>query len=303
MQGEIAMEMERKKASDFPQELLDTFHLYVHGDIDRRTFLEEAGKYAVGGMTAAAIFEALKPNYAWAQQVPKDDKRIQVGYETVPSPAGHGSIKGYLVRPAAAGKYPAVLVIHENRGLNPYIEDVARRLGTANFMAFAPDGLTSLGGYPGDDEQGGALFGKLDRAKLTEDFVACANWLRARPDSTGRLGAVGFCFGGGVVNVLATRVPELAAAVPFYGAAAPDADVPKIKAAVLVHHGEADKKLVEAWPAYEAALKANKIRYEGYIYPAAQHGFHNDTTPRYDEAAAKLAWQRTVDWFNKHLRS
>jgi len=296
--------MERKKASDFPQELLDLFHLYVHGDISRRAFLEGAGKFAVGGLTAAGIFEMLKPNYAWAQQVPKDDKRIRTEYATVPSPQGNGSIKGYLVRPAnAAGKFPAVLVVHENRGLNQYIEDVARRLGTANFLAFAPDGLTSVGGYPGDDEQGGKLFGQVDRAKMTEDFVAAANWLKARPESTGRIGVVGFCFGGGIANTLAVRMPELGAAVPFYGAAAPIAEVPKIKAAVLVHHGEMDAKLVAGWPAYEEALKANKIRYEGYVYPKAQHGFHNDTTPRYDEAAAKLAWQRTLDWFNKYLRT
>ncbi len=296
--------MERKKASDFPQELLDLFHLYVHGDISRRAFMEGAGKFAVGGLTAAGIFEMLKPNYAWAQQVPKDDRRIRTEYATVPSPQGNGSIKGYLVRPATTtGKFPAVLVIHENRGLNPYIEDVARRLGAANFMAFAPDGLTSVGGYPGDDEQGGKLFGQVDRAKMAEDFVAAANWLKSRPDCTGRLGAVGFCFGGGIANTLAVRLPDLAAAVPFYGAAPAAADVGTIKAAVLVHHGEMDTRLVEGWPAYEAALKANKVRYEGYVYPKAQHGFHNDTTPRYDEAAAKLAWQRTLDWFNKHLRT
>ena len=222
-----------------------------------------------------------------------------------PSPRrkGNGSIKGYLARPAAGGKLPAILVIHENRGLNPYVEDVARRLATANFIAFAPDGLTSLGGYPGDDEKGGAMFGKLDRAKMTEDFVAAANWLKARPDGTGRIGVTGFCFGGGVSNTLATRMPDLAAAAPFYGAAPPVEDVPKIKAAVLVHHGQLDTRLVEAWPAYEAALKANKVRYEGYVYPKANHGFHNDTTPRYDEAAAKLAWQRTLDWFNKYVRT
>ena len=295
--------MERMKASDFPQELLDLFHLYVHGDVSRRAFLDGAAKYAVGGLTAAAIFEMLKPNYAWAQQVPKDDKRIKTEYATVPSPKGNGSIKGYLARPAAGGKVPAILVIHENRGLNPYVEDVARRLATANFMAFAPDSLTSLGGYPGDDEKGGAMFGKLDREKMTEDFAAAATWLKARPDGTGRLGVTGFCFGGGVSNILATRMPDLAAAAPFYGANPPLEDVPKIKAAILVHHGQLDTRLVEAWPAYEAALKANKVRYQGYVYPKANHGFHNDTTPRYDEAAAKLAWQRTLDWFNKYVRT
>src|SRR6266550_1301275 len=278
--------MERKKASDFPQELLDEFHLYVHGDIDRRTFLDRAGKYAVGGLTAAAILDMLKPNYAWAEQVPKDDKRIKAEYATVPSPQGNGSIKGYLVRPAnasATAKVPAVLVVHENRGLNPYVEDVARRLGTSNFMAFAPDGLTSVGGYPGDDEKGGELFMKVDRAKMTEDFVAAAKWLQSRPESTGKLGVVGFCFGGGIANTLAVRLgPDLAA--------------------VMAHHGDLDTRLAMSWPAYDAALTANKVPHEGYIYPKANHGFHNDTTPRYDEAAAKLAWQRTLDWFNKYLR-
>ncbi len=295
--------MERMKASDFPQELLELFHEYVHGDISRRGFLEGAQKFAVGGLTAAGIFEALKPNYAFAQQVPKDDKRIKTEYVTVPSPQGNGSIKGYLVHPAAAGKHPAVLVVHENRGLNPYVEDVARRLGTANFLAFAPDALTSVGGYPGDDEQGGKLFGQVDRAKMTEDFVAAATWLRTHPDSTGRLGVVGFCFGGGISNTLAVRLgTDLRAAVPFYGGAPADADVPKIKAAVLAHHGELDTRLAAGWPAYDAALTAAKVPHEGYIYPKANHGFHNDTTPRYDEAAAKLAWERTIAWFNKYLK-
>jgi carboxymethylenebutenolidase len=295
--------MERKQASEFPQELLDLFHLYVHGDIDRRAFFDRSARFAVGGLTVAGLFEALRPNYAWAQQVAKDDARIRTEYATVPSPQGNGSIKGYLVRPAAAGKYPAVLVVHENRGLNPYVEDVARRLGTADFIAFAPDGLTSVGGYPGDDERGGQLFGKVDRAKMTEDFIAAINWLKVRPESTGRHGVVGFCFGGAISNTLAVRLPELGAAVPFYGGAPAVEDVPKIKAAVLVHHGELDTRLVQAWPEYEAALKAHNVRHEGYVYPKANHGFHNDTTPRYDEAAAKLAWQRTLGWFNKYLRS
>jgi carboxymethylenebutenolidase len=297
------MAMERKKASDFPQELLDIFHLYVHGEIDRAAFLSRAGKFAVGGLTAAGLLAMLKPNYAWAQQVPKDDKRVRTEYVTVPSPQGNGSIKGYLVRPAGNGKYPAVLVVHENRGLNPYIEDVARRLGTANFMAFAPDGLTSVGGYPGDDEKGGELFAKVDRTKMLEDFAAAAAWLKARPDSTGKLGVVGFCFGGGVANSLAVRMPDLAAAVPFYGQPPVAADVPKIKAAVLAHNAELDTRLASAWPAYDAELTAAKIPHEGYIYPKTNHGFHNDTTPRYDEAAAKLAWQRTLDWFNTYLRA
>jgi carboxymethylenebutenolidase len=294
--------MERMKASEFPQELLDLFHEYVHGDITRRAFMDRAGKFAVGGLTAAAIFEALKPNYAWAQQVPKDDKRVKTESVTVPSPQGNGSIKGYLVRPAAAGKHAAVLVVHENRGLNPYIEDVARRLGTENFLALAPDGLTSVGGYPGDDEKGGALFGQVDRDKMTQDFVAAANYLKNHPDSTGQVGVVGFCFGGGIANTLAVRMPDvIRAAVPFYGAAPAPEDVPKIKAAVLAHHGELDTRLAAGWPAYDAALTAAKIPHEGYIYPKANHGFHNDTTPRYDEAAAKLAWQRTLAWFKKYL--
>jgi len=296
--------MERKKASDFPQELLNLFDLYVHGDINRRDFFESAKKFAVGGVTVAALFEALRPNYAWAEQVPKNYSRLKTGYETVPSPQGNGTIKGYLARPAnATGKLPAVLVVHENRGLNPYIEDVARRLAVANFMAFAPDGLTSVGGYPGDDEKGAADFAKVDRAKMTEDFVASAQWLRKRSDCTGKLGVVGFCYGGGIANTLAVRLgDDLAAAVPFYGAQPAAADVAKIKAAVLAHYGGLDTRINAGWPAYEEALKANKCRYQGFIYEGANHGFHNDTTPRYEEAAAKLAWQRTMDHFNKYLR-
>jgi carboxymethylenebutenolidase len=294
--------MERKKASDFPQELLDEFHQYVHGEIDRRTFLDRAKRFSVGGLTAAALFDLLKPNYAWAQQVPKDDARIRAEYATAPSPQGNGSIKGYLVRPASGSKFPGILVVHENRGLNPYIEDVARRLATQNFMAFAPDGLTSVGGYPGDDEKGGALFGQVDRAKMTEDFVAAAEWLKNRPDCTGKIGVVGFCFGGGIANTLATRLPDLGAAVPFYGAPPAAADIPKIKAPILAHHGELDTRLAGTWPDYDKALTAAGVPHEGYIYPKANHGFHNDTTPRYDEAAAKLAWDRTLAWFNKYLR-
>ncbi len=296
--------MERKKASDYPQELLNLFDLYVHGEIGRRDFLEGAKKFAVGGLTAMAIWESLRPNYAWAQQVPKDDSRIHAEYATVPSPEGNGNIRGYFVRPAnAAGKLPGVLVVHENRGLNPYIEDVARRLGAANFMAFAPDGLTSAGGYPGDDEKGGKLFGTVDRGKMTEDFIASARWLKARPDCTGKIGVVGFCFGGGIANTLAVRMgSELAAAVPFYGGQPPAADVAKIKAPLLLHYASLDTRLTGGWPAYEAALKANNAVYTAYIYEGANHGFHNDTTPRYDEAAAKLAWQRTMDFFNKYLR-
>jgi len=295
--------MERKSASDYPQELLDLFHEYQHGDISRRSFLDQAGKFAIGGLTVAAIFESLRPNYAWAQQVPPDDKRITAGYETVQSPAGNGSIKGYLARPAKKGKHPVVLVIHENRGLNKYIEDVARRLALENFVAFAPDGLTSVGGYPGDDEKGGAAFRTVDGNKMTEDFVAAAKWLKARPDSTGKLGAVGFCFGGGMVNKLAVRLgTDLNAGVAFYGRQAAAEDVPKISAPLLLQYAGNDQGVNAGIAAYEAALKANNKVYTIHTYDGKQHGFHNDTTPRYDEAAAKLAWTRTLEWFKKYLK-
>jgi carboxymethylenebutenolidase len=296
--------MERKKATDFPQELLDLFDRYVHGDIDRRGFLEGAKKFATGGMTATAIYESLRPNFAWAQQVAKDDSRLRTETATVPSPQGNGSISGYLARPAkASGKLPGVLVVHENRGLNPYIQDVARRLGVANFVAFAPDGLTSVGGYPGDEDKGRELFPKVDRARMLEDFLAAARWLKGRSDCTGKLGVVGFCFGGGVANALAVRMgAELTAAVPFYGGQPPAADVPKIKAPLLLHYASLDTRINEGWPAYEAALKAHQVTYTAHMYEGANHGFHNDTTPRYDEAAAKLAWQRTLDFFNQYLR-
>ncbi len=297
--------MERKKASDFPQELLNLFDKYVHGGIDRRTFLDRAQKFAIGGMTATALFEMLKPNYAWAIQVPKDDSRIKAEPATVPSPQGNGSIKGYLVRPAnATGKLPAVLVVHENRGLNPYIEDVARRLAIANFVAFAPDGLTSVGGYPGDDEKGAQLFGQVNNGKMREDFLAAATWLKARPESTGRLGTVGFCFGGSVVNQLAVRMgSDLGAAVPFYGGQPNAEDAAKIKAPLLAQYGELDERITSGWPAFDKALTDAHVPHEGHVYKGANHGFHNDTTPRYDEAAAKLAWQRTLDWFNKYLKA
>jgi carboxymethylenebutenolidase len=296
--------MERKKASDFPQELLSLFDSYVHGGMNRRAFLDHAQKFAVGGVTATALFEMLRPNYAWAVQVPKDDSRIKAQSATAPTPNG-GSITGYLVRPAnAAEKLPVVLVVHENRGLNPYIEDVARRLAIANFIAFAPDGLTSLGGYPGDDEKGAELFKQLDRAKMQQDFLAAATWLKSRPDSTGKLGAVGFCFGGGVANQLAVWMgADLAAAVPFYGTQPSAEETAKIKAPVLAHYGELDTRITSGWPAFDAALTAAHVQHEGYVYAGANHGFHNDTTPRYDEAAAKLAWQRTLGWFNKYLKS
>jgi carboxymethylenebutenolidase len=296
--------MERKKASDFPQELLNLFDHYVHGEIDRRSFLDGAKKFAGIGMSAAAIFEALRPNYAWAQQVPKDDKRIKAEYVTVDSPQGNGNIKGYFARPAKGGKQPAVLVIHENRGLNPYIEDVARRLATANFLAFAPDGLTSVGGHPGDDEKGATLFGKVDKPKMTEDFIAAARWLKGRSDCTGKLGAVGFCFGGGIVNTLAVRMgSDLSAGVPFYGAQPNAADTARIKAPLMLQYAGLDERITGGAAAFEAALKANNVPYEAFVYDGANHGFHNDTTPRYDEVAAKLAWQRTIDFFNKNLRT
>src|SRR4051812_4660676 len=295
--------MERKKASDYPQELLDLFHEYQHGDISRRSFLERAAKFATAALTVGAIFESLRPNYAWAQQVPPDDKRIKVGYEVVQSPSGNGSIKGYLARPAQGKRLPVVLVIHENRGLNPYIEDVARRLALAKFIAFAPDGLTSVGGYPGNDEKGAAAFRTVDGKKMTEDFVAAARWLKARPDSTGKLGAVGFCFGGGMVNHLAVKMgADLNAGGPFYGAQPKPEGGANIKAPINAQYGELDERINAGWPAFDAALTEAKVPHEGHVYKGANHGFHNDTTPRYDEAAAKETWQRTLDWFNKYLR-
>ena len=296
--------MGRKKASDFPQELLDLFDGYVHGGISRRQFLDRAQKFAVGGVTAAALFQMLKPNYAWAIQVQPDDKRIKSETATVASPQGNASIKGYLVRPANSDKLPLVLVIHENRGLNPYIEDVARRLAVADFIAFAPDSLTSVGGYPGNDEKGLEAFGKLDRTKMAEDFLAAAKWLKARPDGTGKLGAVGFCFGGGVVNQLAVRMgADLSAGVPFYGAQPNAADAAKIKTPINAQYGALDTRITDGWPAFDAVLTEAKVPHEGHVYANANHGFHNDTTPRYDEAAATEAWKRTLDWFNKYLRA
>jgi carboxymethylenebutenolidase len=295
--------MERMKASDFDQELLNLFDKYVHGAIDRRGFLDGAGKFAVGGMTAAMLLDALNPRFAEAQQVPKDDKRLKTEWLEYASPQGTGKMKGYLVRPASAsGKLPGVLVVHENRGLNPHIEDIARRLALEGFMTFAPDALTPLGGYPGDEDKARETFQKLDQAKTREDFVAAANLLKSRPDCTGKVGVVGFCYGGSISNMLATRVPDLAAAVPFYGGQPQAADVPNIKAPLLIHYAENDERVNAGWPAYEAALKANNVKYETYFYPGTQHGFNNDTTPRYDQAAAKLAWSRTVDFFKKHLR-
>jgi carboxymethylenebutenolidase len=296
--------VDRRRASDFSQELLNLFDGYVHGRMGRREFLDSAQKFAAGGVTAAMLLDALKPNYAWAIQIPPDDTRIRAEYVTVPSPHGNGAIKGYFVRPANATKLPGVLVIHENRGLNPYIEDVARRLAVADFIAFAPDGLTSVGGYPGDDEKAATLFQQVDGAKMKEDFVASALWLKSRPDCTGKTGVVGFCFGGGIANQLAVRLgADLAAVVPFYGVQPGAKDAAKIKAPLNAQYAALDTRITGGWPAFDAALTQAQLPHEGHIYAGTNHGFHNDTTPRYDEAAAKEAWQRTLDWFNKYLRT
>jgi carboxymethylenebutenolidase len=295
--------MERMKASDFPQEVLKLFDGYVHGRLDRREFLDGAAKYAVGGFSAAAMLESLRPNYALAQQVPKNDARIKTEYVTYSSPLGTGTMKGYLARPAKAkGKLPAIAVIHENRGLNPYIEDVARRLAVEGYLAFAPDALTPLGGYPGEEEKAVKMFATLDPAARTADLIAGAYFVKNHAESNGRLGAVGFCFGGGICNLFATRIPDLLASVPYYGAQAAAADVPNIKAPLLIHYAGLDERINAGWPAYEKALKENNKKYETHIYANTNHGFHNDTTPRYDETAAKLSWQRTLDFFKKHVK-
>ena len=303
------MDLSRPK---LPAEAVALYNLYIHGNIGRRAFMNGVKKFAIGGLTAAAVVEALLPNYAQGQQVARNDDRIKASYETVPSPEGNGSIKGYFVRPVSADtrnatptKLPGIVVVHENRGLNPHIEDIARRLALTNFMAFAPDGLTSLGGFPGDDYKGGQMFNKIDKKKMAEDMVASAMWLKARPDCTGKIGATGFCYGGGIANTLAVRLQEnIAAAVPFYGGVPAKDDIPKIKAAVLVHHGELDTNGAASWPPYDAALKAINVIHEGYIYPGAVHGFNCDATPeRYNKAAADLAWGRTIDWFNKYVRA
>jgi carboxymethylenebutenolidase len=294
--------MERRKASDYPQEVLDLFDGYVHGRLTRRDFLDRAGKYAVGGFTAAAMFESLRPNFALAQQVAKDDKRIQTQQVDYDSPQGSGKMRGYLAKPAKSGKIPAVLVIHENRGLNPYIEDVARRFAVEGFLAFAPDALAPVGGYPGDEDTARAMFAKLDAAKRFEDLYAGVGVIKSRPEFSGKIGAVGFCFGGLIVNQLAVRMPDLAAGVPFYGRQVSADDAAKIKAPLLLQFAEHDDNVNKTWPAYETALKANKVRYQAHFYPGTNHGFHNDTTPRYDEGAAKLAWQRTLAFFKEHLK-
>lgn len=295
-----------------PPEAVELYNLFIHGFISRRAFFERVRRLAVGGLAASALIEALMPNYALGQQIARTDDRIRSSYQTVESPEGNGRIKGYLVRPISAdtrsetpARLPGVIVIHENRGLNPHIEDIARRLALEDFMAFAPDALTSLGGYPGDDYHGGQLFMKLDPQKLAADFVAAARWLKARPDCTGKIGAIGFCFGGSMANRLAVRLgSDLAAAVPYYGGPPPAEDIAHIRAAVLVHHGGLDARLAATWPAYDRALTEAHVAHAGYVYPGAMHGFNCDATPeRYNKAAAELAWQRTVDWLNKYLRA
>ena len=294
----------RQTAADFDQELLILFDAYVHGGIDRRGFLERAQKFAVGGMTAAGLLAALSPNFALGQVVRPDDTRIRTQTLSYPSPSGSGTMKGYLAVPAnASGKLPGVLVIHENRGLNPHIEDIARRLALDNFVAFAPDALTPLGGYPGEEDKARLLFGQLDQAKTREDLLAAAAVLKARPECTGKYGAVGFCYGGGIVHLMATRLPDLGAGVPFYGNSPPVEEAAKVKAPLLIHFAAVDERINAAWPAYEAALKAAGVRYAAHQYPGTQHGCNNDTTPRYDAAAAKLAWDRTLAFFNQHLRA
>jgi carboxymethylenebutenolidase len=296
--------MDRPKASEFPQELLDLYDDYAHGRIERRDFMAKAANFAVGGITAEILLSRLSPTYAWAQQVAKDDPGIVAEYIDYESPQGAGKMRGYMVRPAKVeGKLPAVLVIHENRGLNPYIEDVARRLGTAGFLAFAPDALAPLGGYPGSDDKGREMQAKRDRNEMVEDFIAAAKLLKDHELSNGKVGVVGFCFGGGMANTMAVRLPDvIVAAVPFYGGQPSAEDTAKIKAELLLHYAEHDGRINEGWPAYETALKANGVKYTMHMYDGVNHGFHNDTTPRYDEAAAKLAWQRTLDFFNRTLR-
>jgi carboxymethylenebutenolidase len=296
--------MERRTAGGFDQELLNLFDQYVHGDIDRRGFLERAAKFAVGGVTAAMLLDALNPRFAEAQQVARDDKRLRTEWVDYESPQGTGKVRAYLVRPeAVTAKLPGVLVVHENRGLNPHIEDIARRLALDNFVVLAPDALTPLGGYPGDEDRAREAFGKLDQSKTREDFVVAAGVLKSRPECTGKIGVVGFCYGGAIANMLATRISDLGAVVPFYGTQPAAADVAKIKAPLLIHYADNDDRVNTGWPAYETALKASNVAYAMYRYPGTQHGFNNDTTPRYDRAAAALAWQRTIEFLNKNLRA
>ncbi|TGD43982.1 dienelactone hydrolase family protein [Pseudotabrizicola sediminis] len=294
--------MTRLTAKDFHPDLLELYDFYAHGKITKREFLDRAGRFTVGGVTAMALLSAISPNYALAQQVAFTDPDIVADYITYPSPNGHGEVRGYLVRPVAAtGKVAAVVVVHENRGLNPYIEDVARRVAKAGYIALAPDGLSSVGGYPGNDEKGRELQAQVDPEKLMNDFFAAIDFLMTHDATTGKVGITGFCYGGGVANAAAVAYPELACAVPFYGRQAAAEDAPKITAPILLHFAELDTRINEGWPAYEAALQQAGKTYEAHIYPGANHGFHNDSTPRYDEAAAKLAWDRTLDWFARYL--
>ena len=295
--------MQRKTASDFAPEVMQLFDQYVHGLIDRRGFLNGASRYVVGGVSATMLLDMLNPKFAAAQQVKTDDPRIKARYLEYPSPDGYGKMRGYLVMPAKApGKLPGVLVAHENRGLNPHTEDVARRMALENFVAFAPDALFPLGGYPGNEDKARELFGKLEQPKTGNDFIAAASFLKSLPECTGKVGAVGFCWGGSIANMLATRIPDLGGAVPFYGGQPTAGDAAKIKAPLMIHYAENDERLNAGWPAFESALKASGVKYEMFKYPGTQHGFLNDTTPRYDEAAAKLAWNRTSEFFNKNLR-
>ena len=296
--------MTRKTAQDFDQELLIIFDAYVHGTIDRRGFLDRAQKFATSAMTAGALLAALSPNFALGQQIAADDKRITTGMVSYPSTAGTGTVKGYLAKPAnMTGKLPGILVVHENRGLNPHIEDITRRLALSGYLAFAPDALTPLGGYPGNEDKARELFAQLDQKKATEDFVAAFTFLKVQPDCTGKIGVVGFCYGGGMAQTLATRLPELNAAVPFYGNVPAMEEAAKVKTPILAHFAAVDERINAAWPAYEAALKAAGVNLTSYQYAGTQHGFNNDTTPRYDAAAAKLAWDRTMDFFAKNLKA
>ncbi len=295
--------MTRNTSNDFPPEVLGLFDQYVHGQVSRRGFLKGAAKFAIAGATAASLLEALSPRFAEAKQVSEDDPRIKTRYVEYSSPNGYGKIRGYLAEPAQAkGKLPSVLVVHENRGLNPHIEDITRRLALDNFIAFAPDALFPLGGYPGDEEKARELFPKLDQTKTKEDFVTAANVLKNLSEGNGKVGVVGFCYGGGIANFLATRLPDLGAAVPFYGGQPTAEEAAKIKAPLLIHYAGKDDRINAGWPKYEEALKAAMVNYQTYIYPEVQHGFNNDTTPRFDETAAKLAWERTITFFNQHLR-
>jgi carboxymethylenebutenolidase len=287
---------------DLKQEVFDLYDDYAHDRIDRRDFVQKLSTYAVGGITVASLMSFLMPDYRGAIQVKEDDPRITSEYITYQSPKGGGQIKALLSKPAnAKGKLGGIVVVHENRGLNPHIADVARRAALAGFVSIAPDALTPLGGYPGNDDDGRAMQSKRDRNEMLEDFIAASDYIKTQKDCNGKVGVVGFCFGGWIANMMAVRLPDLSASVPFYGGQPTGDDVTKIKAPLLLHFGELDKGVNAGWPAYEAALKENRKEYTAYVYPNANHGFHNDTTPRYDKAAAELAWKRTVDFFKEKL--